>query len=104
MKQYIAILLALFCLTATAFSQNVEVKVYKVHPNYDGLFDEESIMIPAQAKIMMKSPSKVEGAMTLKELYDAGWRIVLVYDDTGGSGFGKSSNNSKFIMEKRKDN
>ena len=47
MKQYIAILLALFCLTATAFSQNVEVKVYKVHPNYDGLFDEESIMIPA---------------------------------------------------------
>ena len=78
MKQYIAILLALFCLTATAFSQNVEVKVYKVHPNYDGLFDEESIMIPAQAKIMMKSPSKVEGAMTLNELYDAGWKIVAV--------------------------
>ena len=27
---------------------------------------------------MMKSPSKVEGAMTLNELYDAGWKIVAV--------------------------
>jgi len=40
MKQYIAILLALFCLTATAFSQNVEVKVYKLENVSHGQFAE----------------------------------------------------------------
>ena len=79
MKQYIAILLSLFCLTTTAFSQNVEVKVYKVHPNYDGLFDEQSIMIPAQAKIMMKLlHAMYEHLEKLAMLSGHLWQITII--------------------------
>lgn len=42
------------------------------------LFDEDAILVPAQAKIMFKSPDKVEGATTLKKLYKDGWNLDKV--------------------------
>jgi hypothetical protein len=69
--------IALFCISLIMAGSN-DVKVYKLHKNYSLLFDENAVIVPAQAKIMFKSPDKVEGATTLKKLYKDGWSLDKV--------------------------
>jgi hypothetical protein len=71
------LLIALFCISLIIAGSS-DVKVYKLHKNYSMLFDEDAILVPAQAKIMFKSPDKVEGATTLKKLYKDGWNLDKV--------------------------
>ena len=71
------LLIALFCISILLAGSS-DIKVYKLHKNYSMLFDENAILVPAQAKIMFKSPDKVEGATTLKKLYKDGWNLDKV--------------------------
>jgi hypothetical protein len=91
------------------FSQDKkEVKAFIMHNLEAGNFDENAIMIPANAKMnkMGKTPKDLPYTTSLKKLYEEGWEIEEIFHDSidkGGSSLvkglsGSSKNRTVFIM------
>ena len=86
---------------------NREVMAFVMHDTESGMFDENSIMIPANAKMnkLGKTPSSLPYATSLKKLYEDGWEIEEIFSDSSGKGSllgaaGSSKSRTIFIMKK----
>jgi|TARA_B100000586_G_C19723047_1_gene266463 hypothetical protein len=100
-------LIALMFVGAIFAQNNKEVMAFVMHDTEGGMFDENSIMIPANAKMnkLGKTPSSLPYATSLKKLYEDGWEIEEIFSDSSGKGSllgaaGSSKSRTIFIMKK----